>query len=70
MPEVRVEDIIALARLQGVELPQERAEELARRYPEYRRALEALTAEGFGQSEPALTFDPFDPQGSPSSPLS
>lgn len=66
MPEVRVEDIIALARLQGVDLPRERAEELARRYPEYRRALEALTAEGFGQSEPALTFDP---QGSPSSPL-
>jgi hypothetical protein len=64
--EVRVEDIVALARLQGVELPRERAEALAQRYPEYRRALEALTAEGFGQSEPALTFDP---HGSPPSPL-
>ncbi len=62
-----LEQVRALAELHGVNLPPERAAALAARYSEYRAALDLLRAEGFGQSEPALDFDPLGPSASPSS---
>ncbi len=54
----RLEEIQALARLQGIELSAERATALARRLAEYQGAVERLRAEGFGQSDPALDYQP------------
>ncbi len=61
------DQVRALAELQGVHLPLERAAALAARYSAYRAALDLLRAEGFGQSEPALDFDPLGGSASPSS---
>lgn len=56
-----IEQVRALARLQGVDLDANRAAVLAARYPEYQAALELLRSQSLGQSEPALEFNPLSP---------
>ena len=60
MPNIKAEEIYALAQIAGLEIGEDRADTIAARLGSVLESIEEIPADALASVEPALTFAPYE----------